>query len=139
MSFVAMSVSLGWSAVMHYRLWHDLGYRHIPTIGALFVAHAVVGVVLAVLALVFRRTWTALVAGTFALATMLAFLVAVTHGLFGFRESWAAPDARSAFLSAALVVIFGALAVALERTRRPTRTRRAPVARGASGHLRSGR
>ena len=110
---MATGVFLAWSAYLHYYLWREMGYRHIPAIGTLFLVHAALGGVLAVLVALVQRVWTTLAASLFALLTLASFLVAVNHGLFGFRESWAAPDARSAFLSDVLVVFFALSAARL--------------------------
>ena len=115
--FLVTSASLAWSAYLHYYLWRELGYRHIPAIGTLFLVHAALGGVLAVLVALVQRVWTTLAASLFALLTLASFLVAVNHGLFGFRESWAAPDAQSAFLSDVLVVAFALSAARLTLVR----------------------
>ena len=133
--FLVTSAALAWSAYLHYYLWHKLGYRQIPAIGTLFLVHAALGGVLAVLVALVQRVWTILAAALFALLTLASFLVAVDHGLFGFRESWAAPDARSAFLSDVLVVVFALSAARLTLVRiRPQRRSHAnPISRPPTG------
>ena len=43
------------SGVLHFQLWSSEVTRHIPIIGPLFLAQAVVGVVLAVATAIFRK------------------------------------------------------------------------------------
>lgn len=85
-----------WSSIIHFHLW-STSYRHIPTIGPLFIMQVIVGIVLAVVLAVFRRVWTALVAFGFVASTIGGFLLSVNVGLFGFQDSWSAPFAGMAF------------------------------------------
>jgi hypothetical protein len=114
-----------WSAYLHYHLWHDLGYRDIPHIGDLFAVQTATGIVIAILIVACRRVWCALIGVGWAVLTMAAFMVSVTHGLLGFRESWSAPDAHLAFGVEATNLVVLVLAVALStrrRRRRPAST-----------------
>jgi hypothetical protein len=117
---------LVWSAAVHYHLWSEPdGYRSIATIGPLFLLQSIAGLVIGVGVAVVRRLWAALLGIGFAAATVAGFLVSVTHGLFGFKESWLAPFAKQAFamevVAAGLLVIAGALCLAApSRTSRPT-------------------
>jgi hypothetical protein len=108
MAFFVGGVLVIWLSSIHFHLWQD-GYRHIPTIGPLFLVQSVVGLLIGLLVIAVRRVWTAIVGVGFALATMAGFLISVEHGLFGFTDSWAAPFAGLAFTveiatAAALVV-----------------------------------
>jgi hypothetical protein len=123
---------LVWSAAIHYHLWSEPdGYRSIATIGPLFLLQSIAGLVIGVGVAVVRRLWAALLGIGFAAATVAGFLVSVTHGLFGFKESWLAPFATEAFAievaAAVLLVIAGALCLAA-----PSRTAR-PIASGPEG------
>jgi hypothetical protein len=115
---------LVWSAAIHYHLWSEPdGYRSIATIGPLFLLQSIAGLIIGVGVVVVRRLWAALLGIGFAAATVAGFLVSVTHGLFGFKDSWLAPFATQAFaievVAAGLLVIAGALCVAA-----PSRTAR---------------
>jgi hypothetical protein len=94
------------TAVIHFHLWSD-GYKTIPTIGPLFLLQAIVGVVLALGVAALRRFWTAVIAFGFVASTIGGFLLSVTIGLFGFKDSWSAPWAGGAFVVeiAALVLL----------------------------------
>jgi len=95
-AFFAGGVLLIWLSYIHFHLWQD-GYRHIATIGPLFLVQPVAGLLIGLLVIAVRRVWTAIVGIGFALATMAGFLISVEHGLFGFTDSWAAPFAGLAF------------------------------------------
>lgn len=81
-------------AGIHLDLWAADGYRHIPTIGGLFLLNGVAGSVLAVASLALPRrvvllAWLA-TAG-FAVTTLAALIVSLNTTLFGFHESTSAP------------------------------------------------
>ena len=125
-AFVLGGGLLVWSAAIHYHLWSEPdGYRSIATIGPLFLLQSIAGLVIGVGVAVVRRLWAALLGIGFAASTVAGFLISVTHGLFGFQDTWLAPFATPAFaievVAAGLLVIAGALCLA------------APSRPGASG------
>jgi hypothetical protein len=105
------------SAAIHLHLWAG-GYRHIPTIGPLFLLQGVAGILLAVAVAVTRRPVGALAGAVFVASTIGGLVLSVEIGLFGFKDSLDAPFATAslaveaaAFLilvAAALVGIHGA-------------------------------
>ena len=105
------------SSVIHLHLW-STGYRHIPTIGPLFLLQGIVGIVLALLVGVTRRVWAALLGALFAASTIGGLLLSVEVGLFGFKDSLSAPDATLSLVveSAALVVLAAAVLLGSHRT-----------------------
>src|ERR1700722_6919316 len=86
---VGLLSAVGW---VHLHLWQE-GYRHIPTIGPLFLAAAVSTLVFGV-ALLGRPSR---LIGLFGFGTVIGILagliVSVNVGLFGFTESLTAPFA----------------------------------------------
>ncbi len=112
-SFVVGGLLLVWSAYVHFHLWGEPGgYRSIATIGPLFLLQSIAGLVIGLGVIVVRRLWAALIGVGFTLTTMGGFLLSVTHGLFGFQETWLAPFAQQAFgieVAAAVVLIAAAL------------------------------
>lgn len=94
------------SAYIHLHLWMN-AYRHIPTIGPLFLAQVIAGVAVALLVVVTRKVWAAVIAIGFVASTIGGFLLSVYFGLFGFKEVWSAPFAGVAFAveTSALVVL----------------------------------
>jgi hypothetical protein len=113
--FVVGALLLLWSGYLHLHLWLDFGYRHVPTIGPLFLFQAITGLVLATLIVRVRRVWTALLGIVFAASTMTGFLVSIHDALFGFKDSWSAPFAQQAFAIevASAVVLFATGALCL--------------------------
>jgi hypothetical protein len=105
---VAGAALLVWSSVIHLQLWSD-GYNGIPTIGLLFLAQGIGGIVVALVVAVFRRM-VALGAGAVTLAaTAVGLLLSVHVGIFGYRESLSVPYAMSSlvieFTGAGILVI----------------------------------
>jgi hypothetical protein len=81
------------TAGIHLYLWQQ-GYRDIHLIGPAFLANVVLGVAGALLVLVTPQRflpWACLLTGLFELGTLVALLLSLTGGLFGFFESWSAP------------------------------------------------
>ena len=107
------------SALIHLHLW-STGYRHIPTIGPLFLLQGVVAVGLALLVVATRRAWAALAGAVFAASTIGGLLLSVEVGLFGFKDSLSAPYATSSLLveSVAVVVLATAALVGIGRPAR---------------------
>ena len=105
-----------WSSYIHFHLWDSVGYRHIATIGPLFLLQSIAGFLLGLMILAVRRAWVAVLGVGFSISTLAGFLISVDHGLFGFKDSWEAPFAKQAFgidLSIIVVLAFaGALCLA---------------------------
>ncbi|WP_298338161.1 hypothetical protein [Ferrimicrobium sp.] len=80
------------SGLVHVHLWLT-GYRHVPTIGPLFVVQGVLALVLAIMVLVRPRRWVYLSASLFLGGTIAALFASVEVGLFGFRDALSAPYA----------------------------------------------
>lgn len=81
-------------AGIHLDLWSHDGYRHIPTIGGLFLLNGIAGTVLALASVGLPRrvvplAWLA-TAG-FAGSTLIALLISLNGTLFGFHETTHAP------------------------------------------------
>jgi hypothetical protein len=86
------------SGVIHLYLWgKQYGYRHIPTIGPLFLLQGIAAILIGLLAIVTRRLAVVLVAAGLLVASVIALVLAVEVGLFGFRDSWLAPYAWTSF------------------------------------------
>jgi hypothetical protein len=73
------------------------GYRHIPTIGTLFIIQVITGFLLATAVLILRSPLVMLGAAGFLLSTIGGFLLSVWIGLFKFKEMWSSPYAGLAF------------------------------------------
>lgn len=100
-------------AGIHLDLWGRYGYRHIPTIGALFLLNVVAGFLLAVGSLVAPRRIVAVVwiaTAGFAAATLAALMVSLNAKLFGFTETSSAPLLAPSIGVEAATVLVGAAA-----------------------------
>jgi len=97
------------SGYIHLHLY-AIAYKHIPTIGPLFIVQGVVSILLAMLAAAVRRVWTALISAGTMLAT--GFLISVNYGLFGFQDAFTGTNAVGAFvIEVTSAVLFLAAAV----------------------------
>ena len=74
-------------AGVHLYLYLRAGYHEIPTIGKLFLLNVVMSAVLAVAVAAVGRPEICIGAGLFALATFGGYLLSLTVGLFGFKET----------------------------------------------------
>lgn len=106
---LAGAALLGASAAVHLHLWLD-GYRHIPTIGPLFLAQAVVGFVLTAVLVFTPRPIVALGAIAFLLSTVGGLLLSATVGIFGFHDGLDAPYAGLSLVLECLAVVLLAVA-----------------------------
>jgi hypothetical protein len=107
-AFLVGGVLIVWSSYIHFHLWHDLGYRQIPTIGWLFLTQSIVGLLIGLTILIVRRVWAGVLGIGFSLATMVGFLISVNHGLFGFKDSGSAPFAHQALaIEIATIAVLG--------------------------------
>lgn len=73
------------SAWIHLDVWLE-GYRQIDIIGPLFLVNVVAGVVIAAAVVLWRHWLPPLAALGFGVATLGAFVLSLTVGLFGMRN-----------------------------------------------------
>ena len=86
------------SGVLHLYLWgKQYGYQDIPTIGPLFLIQGIAAIVLGLLAVVSRRVLVLVLAGGMLVVSVVALVLAIEVGLFGFKDSWFAPYAWTTF------------------------------------------
>ena len=86
------------SGVIHLYLWgKQYGYRDIPTIGPLFLIQGITAILIGLLVIVSRQVGVLLVAVALLVASVIALVLAIEVGLFGFRDSWLAPYAWTTF------------------------------------------
>jgi hypothetical protein len=111
---VAGAGLLVWMGWIHLHLWSD-GYKHVPSIGYLFLANFIVAVLLALAVLVVPRRYLALAAGAGALmaaGTLVSVVISINIGLLGFTESFNAPFVHlSIWVEAAATVVLAATAL----------------------------
>jgi O-antigen/teichoic acid export membrane protein len=75
------------SAAIHLTLWFQ-GMRDVRVIGPAFLVNVISGVVIAVLLVRWRHWVPGALAACFGLATLSAFTLASTVGLYGDHPSW---------------------------------------------------
>src|SRR5215831_2045987 len=75
---------LGWIGYIHWHLWQE-GYKYIPTNGPLFLLDAIAAVLLGLVLLAWPRPIAGLASAAFTTATILALVISLWIGLFGFR------------------------------------------------------
>lgn len=116
----ALVVWMGW---IHLHLWSE-GYKHLPSIGPLFLANFIAAIVVALLLLGLSRPGfivaVAAAGAALTLGTAGALALSVNTGLFGFTEAWSAPFTHLSVgveLSAT-VALFTTAAGLLVRSRR---------------------
>lgn len=111
---------LVWMGWIHLHLWSE-GYKHIHTVGPMFMANfvAAIAVAIALLAVPSRGliAGTAATGAALAVATLGGLALSVNVGLFGFTDSWNAPFAHLSLgvEIAAAVVLLATAAWALAR------------------------
>jgi plastocyanin len=88
------------------------GYRHIPTIGWLFLLQIIAGVVLAVAVLAARRPLADAAGAGFALATLGGYLLSLWIGLFGFHEVRTTAGLVAGLIEVAAFAVLGLAALA---------------------------
>jgi hypothetical protein len=118
---LAAAVGMLASAYIHLHLY-DIAYRQIPTIGPLFLLQGLSSIVLAVVASIIRRVWTALIGAGAMIATLAGFLISVNYGLFGFQDSFTGINAVGAFVIEISSALLFLVAVVFSITGRATRS-----------------
>ncbi|WP_188037112.1 hypothetical protein [Actinotalea sp. JY-7885] len=117
------------SAVVHLDLW-TLGLRAHPVLGPGFLATFVGGVVVALALLVWDHWLPVLATVGFGLATLGAYVMALTVGFLGVQEAGGGTPAVLSLVSEAGAVVFGVLALVAERGLRSRTASPAPPAAG---------
>ena len=105
------SLLVAGSGVLHFFLWLNYGYNHIPTIGPLFLMQAIVAVLFGAAASATRHWLVVTGEAVFVIATALGLVLSVNVGLFGWQETLDGPWVWLAllieFLAGALLLVAG--------------------------------
>jgi hypothetical protein len=130
--FVAAALMVA-SGLIHIHLW-DIAYRHVATLGPLFLVQAVMALVGAVVLLVLRWAVVALGCIALMLGTVVGFILADTVGIFGFTlpvvTSWAYEALVAEVLSALVLLVLVVRSGMQERSGSSTGSRSEPIGAG---------
>ena len=102
-------------AYIHYHLW-GIGYNTVSLIGPLFLVNAIASAILAIAVVTVPRGLlgiTSALSSLFTLGTLAALLVSLFWGLFGFKETTAAPLLKTTLLVEGVGVLVLAILAAL--------------------------
>jgi hypothetical protein len=119
---VVGTAMLALTASIHLRLYSHYGYRHLPTMGTLFLLNVIGGFALAALVLGAPRRLLGLAAfagAGYEVLTLAGFVYALYRPLFNFQDSTRAPLWKDAVTVEAIgiVVLSGVTLAALNRWR----------------------
>ena len=86
-----------YSGYIHLYLWgrQPFPYRDIPTIGPLFLVQGIAAIVIGLLVVISRRLGAVLVGAGLLVVSVVALVIDVEVGMFGFKDSWAVPYAKT--------------------------------------------
>lgn len=101
------------SSAVHFYLWQD-GVRHQEGIGPLFLVNIVAGVVIAVLLVAWRHWIPLFLVAGFGAATLVAFIISSTVGMFGINTAWEGWDEWTAAASEVVAIVAGLWGLRLE-------------------------
>jgi hypothetical protein len=86
-----------YSGYIHLYLWgrQQYPYRDIPTIGPLFLAQGIAAIVIGLLIVISRRAGALLLGAGALVVSVVALVIDVEVGMFGFKDSWSVPYAKT--------------------------------------------
>ena len=86
-----------YSGYIHLYLWgrEQFPYRDIPTIGPLFLAQGIVVIAVGLLVVISRRVGALLLGAGVLAVSVAALVIDVEVGMFGFKDSWSVPYAKT--------------------------------------------
>jgi len=109
------------TGAIHLDLYTNGGFRHIPTIGWLFLLQVIAAFALAILQLVPGGRLMAALGAGFAVATLGGYLLSIWFGLFGFHEVRTTAGIVAGLLEVATFAVLATVALT------PAAAARAPV------------
>jgi hypothetical protein len=83
----ATSLLVAAAGAIHLYLWFDYFHR-VHVVGALFLVNAAAGLAIGAVLLARRNVLVVLVAGGYAIGTLVGFVISTRWGLFGYRETF---------------------------------------------------
>ncbi len=118
---------LGWvgaaalvvSGLVHLHLW-DIAYRHVNTLGSLFIVQGIAALVVAVALVAWPRPLVALAGALLALGTIGGYVKALNGGIFGFTLPVVTGWANLALTAELVALVALTASVGVTTVRRPT-------------------
>jgi hypothetical protein len=97
LAIIAGAIITLYSGYIHLYLWGRAQYPYsaIPTIGPLFLVQGIVALLIGLLILVSRRLYAVLLGAGLLVVSVVALVIDVEVGMFGFKDSWSVPYATS--------------------------------------------
>ncbi len=105
------------SGLIHLHLW-DIAYRHVKTLDVLFLVQTAACLLAALILLVTRRLLVTLGALALMAGTIVAFLLARSVGIFGFKLTFTTAEAYTVLVVEASAIVVLALTAWLQLNRR---------------------
>jgi hypothetical protein len=96
------------SGVIHLHLW-DIAYRHVATLGPLFLVQAISAIVIAIAVLATRHILAVAAGLALAAGTIVGFILARTVGIFGFKLTFSSGLANTVLVIEIVAVVMLAL------------------------------
>ena len=86
-----------YSGYIHLYLWgrQPFPYRDIPTIGPLFLVQGIAAIIIGLLVVISRRVGAVLIGAGLLVVSVVALVIDVEVGMFGYKDSWAVPYAKT--------------------------------------------
>jgi hypothetical protein len=103
------------SAAVHLYLWFHV-FRHTDVVGPAFMVNAVGGTVIAVLLVAWRHWIALLLAVGFGVATLGAFIIAATVGLYGVHEHWTGWEVWTAAAAEVVAIVAAGTVLLLQES-----------------------
>ena len=121
-----------YSGYIHLYLWgrQPFPYRDIPTIGPLFLVQGIAAIIIGLLVVISRRVGAVLIGAGLLVVSVVALVIDVEVGMFGYKDSWAVPYAKTTLYEENVgAVLLLAAACVLTWTGRSRRSGALPLGR----------
>src|SRR2546421_549052 len=123
MTRIAAALAVWAAGAVHLYLWDAEDYRSIHVIGVLFLLNGIAAALIGAALLFTAHPFVLLSGVCYAAATLVAFAISASHGLFGWTEQWSgtAQEVAGAAELGALGLLLALLAAQAGSRARPAR------------------
>jgi hypothetical protein len=115
--FVIDAALLITSGAIHLHLW-DIAYRHVATLGPLFLVQGIVAILMGLAILVTRNILLVAAGAALCIGTIGGFILADTVGIFGFKLPYITTEAWTVLVVEIVAIIALAVTAAMLLRRR---------------------